>query len=331
MISIDYFRTIQNQKGLASLKDAEIEDGKARLREDLRNSVHFLVGKRNGVAQEFVVTPSEAYHKYEIEAMPDEDLFVGDEIECLGEHWIVVKTRVGSPFQTIGLMWLCNYKFRWQSFTPTVIERWGVLDSGVYSTTRDGDGDLVTPDKQFKLYFPKDAETQKLFIDKRLAVEVLFDSHGKQVLNVYRITGYDSISSSYGKNGHLLVLNARSDDYVPNRDSITELICDYIAPSPAPPVQTGTINGPTTIRAGRSRTYTADFTVSTWVCSQAMSGITLTADDDSAVLSVDLDDDLVGEIITLVAEGTTLLPLEEEGGEPTEQVVRATLDVEVIS
>ena len=316
MIDLGYFRLIQNQNGLDSAVAATIRDAKASLREELQTSVHYMVGKRNGVEQGFVVTPSESYYKYEIEALPDESLFVGDEIEVMNEHWIVVKTRVASPFQTIGLMWLCNYKFRWQNFTPDIIERWGVLDSGVYSTTRDGNGDLVTPDKQFKIYFPKDPDTAKLFIDKRLAVEVIYDSTGAEVLNVYRITGYDSVSSSYGQGGHLLVLNARSEDYVPGRDSIEEMICDYIEPAPEPPVQEGTIDGKAKIHVGKSRTYIADFDVDTWSIVTELAGVTLLPDGNTAKLYVALEDDLVGEIVTLVAEGGGIL---------------ATLDVEVIA
>ena len=248
MLTLHDFKAIQNAVGVDTANEAKVREAKESLKRELITSVHFMACKRNGEDQSFVVTPSEAYHKYEIEALPDEELYVGDEIECMGEHWIVVKTRVASPFQTIGLMWLCNYHFRWQNFTSDIIERWGVLDSGVYSTTRDGNGDLVTPDKQFKIYFPKDPDTQKLYIDKRLAVEVIYDSRGNEVLNVYRITGFDSISTSYGQGGHLLVLNARSEDYVPSRDSIEEMICDYIEPQPAPTPQEGSIAGPTKLR-----------------------------------------------------------------------------------
>lgn len=316
MLTLRDFKAIQNATGVDTENAARIREAKESLRRELMTSVHFMACTRNGHEQSFVVTPSEAYHKYEIEALPDEPLFVGDEIECMNEHWIVVKTRVASPFQTIGLMWLCNYKFRWQSFTPDIVERWGVLDSSVYSTTRDGDGNLVTPDKQFKLYFPKDADTAKLFIDKRLAVEVIYDASGKEVLNVYRITGYDSVSSSYGQGGHLLVLNARSEDYVPSRDSIEEMICDYIAPSDTQPEWDGNISGPSQIRAGKTRSYTADFDVETWSLESDLPGLALTPDGNTAALSVDLGDDLIGEIVTLVATGA---------------IGVAKLDVEVIA
>ena len=303
MLTLRDYKAIQNSVGVDTMNDAKIREAKESLKRELITSVHFMQCKRNGIPQSFVVTPSEAYHKYEIEALPDEELYVGDEIECRGEHWIVVKTRVASPFQTIGLMWLCNYKFRWQSFTPKIIERWGVLDSGVYSTTRDGNGDLVTPDKQFKIYFPKDDETKKLFIDKRLAVEAIYDASGREILNVYRITGYDSISTSYGQGGHLLVLNARSEDYVPGRDSITEMICDYIEPADEPEPQTGTIEGNTQIRVGKARTYVADFDVEAWSLETELSGVHLTPEGNQVKMAVDLSDDLVGEIVTLVADG----------------------------
>ena len=315
MIEKDYFRKIQNQYGLDSVNAAVVAEGKMSLRDELMTSVHYVVGKRNGVDQGFVVTPSEAYHKYEIEALPDEELYVGDEIECFGEHWIVVKTRVGSPFQTIGLMWLCNYKFRWQNHTPTIIERWGVLDSGVYSTTRDGNGDLVTPDKQFKIYFPKDEDTKKLYIDKRLACEVIYDKRGEEILNVYRITGYDSVSTSYGQGGHLLVLNARSEDYVPERDSISEMICDYITPDkPAPPqpedpeapeTTVYEIAGPKRVHLGSQREYSVAFADPVWTVACGAGEITHTESNGVLTLKIPNDEDLIGETVQLTAENTT--------------------------
>lgn len=301
MLTMHDFRAIQQAYGARTEQDAIINEAKASLRHELVTSVHYIIGKRNGIEQGFVVTPSEAYHKYEIEALPDEPLYVGDEIECFNEHWIVVKTRVASPFQTIGLMWLCNYKFRWQNHTPDIVERWGVLDSGVYSTTRDGNGDLVTPDKQFKIYFPKDPDTQKLYIDKRLAVEIIYDAKGEEIMNVYRITGYDAVSSSYGQNGHLLVLNARSDDYVAERDSKEEMICDFIEHED-PPVGEGTITGPTVLRLGATRNYTTDVPDAEWHIAPALEGITLTTMNDACTLAVTKSEDLVGEEFVLYAE-----------------------------
>lgn len=309
MIDKDYFRKIQNQYGLATMNDAVIAEAKMNLRDELMTSVHYVSGLRNGVAQNFVVTPSEAYHKYEIEAMPDEELCVGDEIEVCDLHWVVVKTRPVSPFQTIGLMWMCNHKFRWQNGTPEIIERWGVLDSGVYSTTRDGNGELVTPDKQFKMYFPKDDDTKKLHIDKRLACEVIYDSRGEEIMNVYRITGYDSVSTSYGNGGHLLVLNARSEDYVPSRDSIEEMICDYIHPggSPAPdpdePEQTVyDITGPKRVYVGTSRAYSVPFDDPIWTVTCSASAITNSVAGGVLTLTVPNRDDMIGELVQLSAE-----------------------------
>jgi len=301
MIGIDYFRAIQNQLGFESENDARINDAKMSLREELMTSVHYVVGARNGVSQGFVVTSSESYFKYEIEALPDEELNVGDMIECFDHMWIVVKTRVASPFQTIGLMWLCNVKFRWQNFSPRIIERWGVLDSGVYSTTRDGDDTVMTPDKQFKIYLPYDDDTKMLFIDKRLAVGTTYNQFGEQILDVYAVTGVDHVSSSYGNDGHLFVLNARSEDFVPVRDNVELLICDYIEKGAEPEEMVGTVSGPETIRLGVSRTYTADFDVDTWSVTPENASIRLSPDGNSAVLTLAMDDDLAGETIRVCA------------------------------
>lgn len=99
------------------------------------------------------------------------------------------------------------------------------------------------------------------------------------------------------------MLNARSEDYVPSRDNIEEMICDYIAPVDPQPVWDGTISGPSQIRVGQTRSYTADFDVEAWSLGSDLPGLHLVSNENAAELSVDLCDDLIGEIVTIVAVG----------------------------
>lgn len=300
MPGYDYFLAINNGVGASSLSEITINESKTRLREQLQTSIHYdPTATRNGKQQGFVIVASESYYKSKIEALPGEELYVGDIIYSHGEHWIVRNTRVTSPFQTTGLIWMCNYKFRWQNGTSDIIERWGVLDSGVYSSTRDGDKTAMTADKQFKIYLPYDDDTKYLHMDKRLSTGVIYDSNQQAILNVQRITGVDPVSISYGQGGHLLSLNSRSDDFVAPNDNVELGICDYIAPdSPTPSEFKGTIFGSETIRLGGTRTYTADFDVAEWQVSE-ISGVTYTANGNSLTLRVARDDDLLGEEISV--------------------------------
>lgn len=327
MLQYRYFEAINGAIGSDSLVEADIAEGQRSLREELMTSVHYDgEALRNGNPQGFVITASDSYYKYKIEALPGDELYVGDVIYSHGEHWVVVKTRVASPFQTIGLMWLCNCLFRWQNGTPRIIQQWGVLDSGVYSTTKDGNETVKTADKQYKIYLPYNEDTSKIFIDKRFATEKMYDSHLNEILSVYAITGYDAISSSYGHGGHLLVLNARSDDYVKEKDNVDLMVCDYIAPiddddttfisvdgvhiagdenwNPIAyrlPVPGGVISGYPTMRIGATRRYCANFEVAGWELRDAPSGVAIDPTGNECLVTLALQDDLIGTIFSVCA------------------------------
>lgn len=261
---------------------------------------------RNGSPQRFMITRSEVFYKAEITAFPGEELYPGDMIECFGEHWICYQTRVCSSIQVTGIIWLCNQLFRWQNNSPDIIERWGVLDSGVYSTTKTAGYEVNTPDVQYKIYLPLDSDTEKLYVDKRIATNIRYDANGKRILEVYKLTRVDPTSQAYGKGAHLMLLNARSDDFVAEHDNIDERICGYIPPQSSSGVSSGAtgllpsaITGRATVRLGGSRLYTTNITEPMWEYSPHIDGVLLNADDGGMRLSVDGSDSLIGEMITI--------------------------------
>lgn len=219
--------------------------------------------RRNGVIQPMLFIRTGVQYKINAVALPGDELYPGDIIEVYDETWICVETRAMDTIQTTGILWLCNHEFKWQNFSSEIHKAWGVFDSGVYSTTRNGDEQLQYLDKQFKIYLPFNEETKKIFVDKRIAVGEQCDPHGDMVLSVYSITGVDPVSRSYGKGAHLLILNARSNVYNPSADNETLGICDYIAPdkSDAEPEEglICEIRGKKTIAAGKTNEYTAVF------------------------------------------------------------------------
>ena len=223
-------------QGTGSPRDRHAQGAARRLRTEMETSVNYVGPRckekayRNGQEQGFTVTQSDAQYKYAISALPGEDLFVGDIIECYNEHWIVVESRDANPICRTGLMWQCNLLLRFQNWNNTVHERYCVLDSGVYSTTLTGTAHIRTTDKRFKAYLQLDEETENLFIDKRIASGLMPNASGDKVLTCYRITGRDEESRSYGNGAHLLVLNLRSDEYVPGTDNPEERICDWREP-----------------------------------------------------------------------------------------------------
>lgn len=288
---------------------------------------------RNGVPQRFMIARSDALYKANITAFPGEELYPGDVIEAFGEHWVCYQTRVANALQISGIIWLCNHLFRWQNHSSEIIERWGVLDPGVYSTNKTGGYEVNTTDVQYKIYLPLDEDTKWLYVDKRIATGSKYDANGKEILEVYKLTRVDMTSQAYGKGAHLLLLNIRSDDYIAETDDLTERICDYVSPDTSNGVQEDAtaaqhagpsrrsiqISGRTTIRSGGTRLYTTDLmTTPKWSITPNADGIALSLEGNAARLTVDAVDELIGTSVTIRAE------------DPTGEAQAADLIVEVV-
>lgn len=333
---LTYIRAIHGSTGGKTRKDATINNAKAQLERELQSSVNYVSDStRNGVVQRFVVTPTNTRYKYNIEAFPDEQLYAGDVIECFGETWIVIETSVANPIQITGTMWLCNHKFRFQNHSSKIIERWGVLDSGVFSTTKKGNEELQYKDVQYKIFLPLDEDTSKMYIDKRLATSTItYNEFGDPILDVYSITRVDPISRNYGKGSHLLVLNVRNAaNYNKETDNLEEYICDYIAPTgdesentsgsevetTIPEMKKYKIEGRAKIPIGGTRIYKAitdDDTVCEW---NIQSDIEIESEINGNELKITVpdNDDLVGKTIIICTVGN-------DNYEPTQFNVEVT-------
>ena len=287
-------------------------------RESVKNPAYHRA-LRNGVEQDFLIQRTDKTERFKITAFPGEDLNIGDYIEVWGETFLVYQTRVQTTLNKTGILWLCNHKFRWQSFTPEIIERWGILDSGVYSTTIRGEDDVKYKNKQFKMIVPLDEETAKLYVDKRIAVDKMYDKRGNKILNVYQITGYDATGENFGEGSHILYLNLRSDEYNDDADNYDEVLCDYIAQDSEGEPDEGElsclIKGSSAIRIGTSRKYTPVFYDSDgnevsditpiWSNEGLSDGITLSEQNGKLVIAIPDDVRLIGSSITinLTADG----------------------------
>lgn len=236
MHPLEKSRIINFAKGAQSEKQAHV----ARLREEFnRNFTKSLEyeadAKRNGKPQEFIARKTKGSQRYELSSRPGETFNAGDLIECYGSMWIVTEVGPNKDIYTLGYMTRCNTIFKFQLDDGTIVERWGVLDPGVYSTTIKDTFLMPELNKQFKIYLPYDEETKHFTIDRRFSVGSMYDVNGKEVLSVYRITGYDPQSENYG-NDRLLVLYCKSDVYDPSKDNLELGICDYIEPNESEPI-----------------------------------------------------------------------------------------------
>lgn len=266
-LDLRYFHTVQNTLGIHDEPTYKAANAQDMLAEEFPSSINYIVNaKRNDVLQPMIITGTEVKYKYNITTMPGDELYPGDIIEANGEHYIVVQTRSESPVYILGLAWLCNVKFRFQNWSPTIIERYGVLDSGVYSTTTGTDGIITYLKRQFKIYMPSDEDTDKIFIDKRLAVGTMYDQNGNEILEAYVVTGRTKFGKGgYGEGAHLLEMNAKSSEEVHDKDNVELMICDYIAPDESTEPDDSdailecTIKGRNNIRLGSTRVYSGVF------------------------------------------------------------------------
>lgn len=316
MVDIDYFRAIQNGTGLNSNAEAKVRDAKERLKRELASSVNYVYdAKRNDVLQPMVITSSDVMYKCDVEALPDDELYPGDMVDAIDHKWVVVQTKRTNPFQILGTGWMCNYEFRFQNGASQIMSYWGVMDSGVYSTTKTGDSALQTEDKQFKIYLPLNADTEKIYVDKRLAVGTKFNYKGEEIIDVYQVTGRNVVARSYGTGAHLLILEVRSAEYSPTNDSLEYMVCDYVqpeSPQPAPtPANRCFISGRSKVYAGSKREYIASFydasgepvtgVDAVWT-TPAVDGVSFLPDGNKLTVSAKDTDDVVGASFDITAQ-----------------------------
>lgn len=181
---------------------------------------------------------SDDYNLKLFNAAYDCGIQVGDVLTISGGHFLCTALSNTDDVTLRGELRECNILLRFQLGSSTIIERYGYLDSGVYSTTVKESPSVQVGDVQYKLLLPYDTSTRRIQRDKRLATEVLYTSATDTILRCYAVTANDSVTSNYG-NGRILELKLREDQYAPGKDSVAQMICDYIATT-AP---TGTTGG----------------------------------------------------------------------------------------
>ena len=230
-VDLNYFRAIHGSVDCDNVTEVKRNITKDRLKREFLESISCEHNaKRNGVPQKFLVTKTDRETAMNILAFPDEDLQVGDMIDCYDQKWIVTDMFATNILHLTGLMEQCNHIFKFQNGTSDIFEYWGVLDSGVYSTTEKYTDYMIYPDQQFKVFLPYDENTTKIYEGKRLATETVYNNEGKEELVCFTVTAIVSETYHY-RQGKLLELKLRSDTYRPEKDNIELGICDYIAPN----------------------------------------------------------------------------------------------------
>lgn len=248
---------------------------------------------------------------------PGEDIHIGDLIEVFNEHWLCIELYIDEYGMKNGELWMCNQIFRYQNHDLNTIEKYAILDDGSY--TSGTDKPLLVTDNSFNCYISLDDESRALFVDKRLAIGVVYNSVGEPILEVGKIKWIDAKSRNFGEGSHLMLFGINDDAYNPATDNLDELICDYRAkedgdvPGNEPtPEEDGVfaIEGRGVMRIGSGRTYelktlnangdTVDNPIEVeWSIEPEIVGISITPKDDCCLVTIKEDDDLSGETFVL--------------------------------
>lgn len=249
-----------------------------------------------------------------IKASPSTDISLGDVVECLGEHWLVMELYKDKIGLINGTMWICNHILHFQNHTPDIYTRYCVVDDGSYAK-KSTDPDAYVMANTYRVYLGIDEQTQKLFVDKRLSFGTTYSSDGNKKLEVYKIVGMDLTSRNHGVGSHMMMMLAQRDVYNPETDSIVTQICDVVKNSPqssTTPSIGGSceITGKDTIRIGTARSYNVIFTDANggavteitpeWQIT-APDGVTYRIENNTCKISTPLDPALVGAIIEITA------------------------------
>ena len=280
---------------------------------------------RNGQSQPLIAT-REKTNKCKITVLPGDEMNIGDLIYVFGEYWLCMEIYMDEYGIKYGEIWMCNEVFHYQDHDLNVIDKYAIIDDGSYS--KNGDKAIPVTGNYYTCYISMDEESAALYVDKRLAIDVVFDSKGNEILDVGKIAWLDTRSRNFGEGSHLLMFGLSDDVFNVERDNLDLRICDYRVKAedeeqepetPDPPEDTAgelTIAGKATIRIGTGRTYKVSTILDdgnsgdapdsvVWSTSGMASVILVESRGDECIVSVPLDDGLIGESVTLICTDTS--------------------------
>lgn len=276
------------------------------------------MAKRNGNSQPMGVTRKDAM-ECKIIVMPNDEMYIGDIIDCFNEKWLVVDSAKDEYGLTTGKAWLCNHQFKFQNNSSEIIQKYGVIDDGSYSSKDKKE--LPVTISRYMAYLPIDEETRKIYVDKRFTVGKISNAKGEDILEVYKVIWIDTKSKNFGEGSHIMELELEKDVFNIEKDNISEMICDYIMPSPLPDQDDSipdneynySISGRDTIRIGTTRKYIAEIknndgsiiqidSAPIWKLGELPSEIIANVNGSECSITVPLDSNLIGCKINISVE-----------------------------
>lgn len=270
----------------------------------------------NGIQQPIVATRKDTA-KCNVTVLPGSSLYIGDLVKVFDEYWICMSQYIDEYGMQYGELWMCNQIFTYQDRELNIIKKYAILDDGSYSNGADK-AIMVTGNK-FNCYISLDDESRALYIDKRLAVSVIKDVDGEDVLEVGKIKWIDIKSKNFGYGSHLMVFGINEDAYSAEYDNISKMICDYkkkpedteIMPPEEEKLGKLIIIGKPSMRIGSTRTYNVKIETdedniiadTTWRIEDENNKITIFSEGLSCKVNVPENSDLIGSSFILKCKG----------------------------
>lgn len=262
-LDITYYKKINNAyNGAVTLtkKESEIYTLKQYMIRTFSDSLDFHDETlRNNINQGFVISNSKDNDKKKITAFPDEDLYLGDIIDCFNVKWMVTDLNSDKTVYIKGIMQQCNYQLKWQNGSGDIIQRWIITQSLSNVGVKENSVIQIGID-ELKLIIPYDSDTVKLRKDKRLFIDNYSVSP-----TPYQIISVNN--TEHVKNGHgYIEIIVKETQTNLNTDRSDLMLCDYISPT-IPTTNESTILSylsyiscsKQTISSGSKRTFTALF------------------------------------------------------------------------
>jgi hypothetical protein len=178
-------------------------------------------------------------------------------IKANGDLWLIMTKPASNKMYEKVVLYLCNYIAKWQDNNGVIVYKpFFVSNASQYNSGEEGNKTVTIGYNQLLIYTSLDDDTIGFSREKRLFVDY-------NITNPlpYKVTRLDTVSYSFGES-RVLTLVMTEDQYNPSTDRIDLMLCDYISPTPTPPIPSDieiTYSGQAQIRNGGSaKTFTAD-------------------------------------------------------------------------
>lgn len=181
----------------------------------------------DGIPQRLIVARNKNVPtEKKIYAYPGEEFSVGALVDCFDCKWLITEVDPNHEQYFSGKMKQCNREMSWQDEkTLKIVSQWITMDKPYFSNLDENTHDTIST-RMFKVYLPYDEYSARLYVDKRIMLEVIND---KPI--TYRITSVDVSTQRYvykdGIEG-FICLYIEQDQYNSKTDRKDLMICDYI-------------------------------------------------------------------------------------------------------